>query len=365
MRLNFGGYRWIKQDGYGRFCLNMAKALIQAGHDMHPFEMDDLDKPAWYQRATGLDFSRATVMLCPPHMMHSIPGRNFSWTMHETETLPDGWADHINNKSQWLFTPTPSLIPVFEDAGVKIPIEVVPGGISPEECPILRPVQDRPFTFGCLADRGGRKGHQSVWTAFYKAFDFNNKNVRLLVKCRPGSLPHLDFSYSADSRLTVWKADVDDIADIYQQMDAFMFPTKFEGYGMPCREAAACGVPTVVTRYSGTADDCDEWAFPLEKFTKVESKMIGCGGLWAEPDVDELVWRMRDIYQHQDEYREKALVKAQWLRNNNTYAHAANKLVNAMAKYLGGKPSPEPEPSFVQNLTAPVLPDGHVKEMAQ
>lgn len=361
MRLNFGGYKHLWYDGYGRLCLGFEKALIRAGHNVYPFEIETLDKPAWFQRAQGLDFSHATVMLMPPHEMRAIPGRNFSFTMHESENLPEGWADHINNKSQWLLTPTPGLIPVFEDAGVKVPIEVVPGGIDPEECEIVRPSQDRPFTFGCLADRGGRKGHQLVWTAFYKAFDFDNHDVRLLTKCRPNSLKNLDFSYSTDPRLTIWKADVDNIADIYQQMDAFMFPTRFEGYGMPCREAAACGVPTFVTRYMGTADDCDEWAFPLEKFTLVESHMEGCGGKWANPDMDELIWRMQDIYEHQDDYRKQALVKAQWLRDNHTYAHAAKRLTDVLGKYLGDPNQSKAEAPTQKPIT--VSTNGHKKEV--
>ncbi len=215
----------------------------------------------------------------------------------------------------------------------------MPGGIDPVECPILLRNSDQPFAFGCLADRGTRKGHDLVYSAFYKAFDHNDRNVRLIMKCRPGSLPRLDFSYSSDPRLTVWRADVPNVADIFSQFDAFMFPSRCEGFGMPPREAAACGVPTVVTRFSGMADNCDDWAIPLEKFEMVESYMEGCGGLWASADEDELIWRMQDIYQHQDEYKARALKAAQWMRQNSTYAIAAQKLMDTLARNMGGLPA--------------------------
>lgn len=327
----------------------VAKASIYAGHNVYPFELRDLkEKPAWYLQRQGLNFSYMTIQLGPPNEFQHLPGRSISWSMHESMTLPDNWANMVNQCSQLLLVPSPWLIEVFEEGGVKLPIEVVPGGIDPAECPIVMRSADQPFAFGCLADRGNRKGHDLVYSAFYKAFDHKDRNVRLIMKCRPGSLPRLDFSYSSDPRLTVWRADVEHVSDIFSQFDAFMFPSRCEGFGMPPREAAACGVPTVVTRFSGTADDCDNWAVPLEKFNLVESYMEGCGGLWAMPDMDELVWRMQDIYQHQDEYKARALKAAQWQRENGTYAIAAQKLIDTVARHMGGLPAPTIEKAVVK-----------------
>ncbi len=361
MHLNLAGYGWIPVDGYGRLSLGMAQALLRAGHDVYPFEIRTLSNPAWFLNAQGLHFDHVTVQLCPPHEMRHLPGRSFGYTMHESMTLPRGWSDHINQKCQWLLVPSPWLVDLFADDGVEVPIEVVPGGIDPDECHIVtRSISHhRPYTFMCLGDRSGRKGDQLVWSAFYKAFDYGNKDVRLTIKCRPGSMPNLDFSYGRDERLTLWRADVEHIGDIYAQADAYMFPSHCEGFGMPCREAAACGLPTVVTRFSGMADDCDEWAIPLENFKLVESYMEGCGGKWAQSSLDELVWRMRDMYENQDKYRAFGLQAAQWMRDNATYAHAAHKMVAVLNKYLGGPP-PEREPEVpigkpVMNVAALTL----------
>lgn len=362
MRLNWFNYLFIPQDGYGRLGLQFVKALLRLGHEVHPWTVDAVAAPPWFQQAQGLDLSYASVMMMPPHEMLSVPGRNFAFTMHESLALPEGWAEAVNETSQWLLVPSPWLIPLFSEAGVRVPIEVVPGGIDPEECPIMFQNRHRPFTFGCLGDRGNRKGWDVVYTAFYKAFEHNNRDVRLLLKCRPASLPGLDFSYSSDPRFTIWKADVDNVSDIYTYMDAFMFPSRCEGFGMPPREASACGVPTVVTRYSGTADDCDHWAMPLEKFKMVESGMTGCGGLWAEPDIDEVVETMRWLYTHQDDAKLQALKSAKWLRDHATTTHAAEKLVRTLSAALGG---PVPE-----NVPAPVVkrPSNgrvHVEELAR
>jgi glycosyltransferase involved in cell wall biosynthesis len=341
MKLNWANHKFLPVDGYGRFGLGFVRALLRNGHDVYPFLSEELDSPAWYSQARGLDFSHVTVQLMPPHNFRHLSGRSVGFSMHESMTLPHGWADHVNQKCQWLLVPHSWLIEVFKDAGVKVPIYVVGAGIDPDECEIAVPNRHRPFTIGCLGDRGGRKGNRETYTAFYKAFAHTNKDVRLIVKCRPGSLPNLDFSYSSDSRLTIWREDVTHMSDVFAQLDVFMFPTKCEGYGMPPRESSACGVPTVVTRWSGTDDETDEWAFPLDNFKMVESKMENCGGLWAQPDMDELIHNMRWQYEHQDDAKAQALKHAQWLRDNRTYARAAVKLVDTVSQCLGARRLPE------------------------
>lgn len=341
MRLNWHNHKFLFQDGYGRLGLGFVRALLQAGHEVYPFTDEDFRMPAWYQMAQGLVFDKITIQLCPPHNMFVLPGRSVGFSMHESLRLPRGWAQMVNERCQWFLVPSPWLLDLYGEEGVEVPMAVVPGGVEVEECPILPRNRHRPFTFGALGDRGGRKGHDEVYFAFWKAFGAHNRDVRLLIKCRPGSMSRLDFSYSNDDRVTIWRADVDHVSDIYAQMDAFMFPSKCEGYGMPPREAATCGIPTVVQRFSGTADDCDEWAIPLEDFTMVESGMELSGGDWAQPSIDELVWRMRDIYDNQDAYKARALKAAQWMRDNATYAHAAQKLTAQLGKWLGVREEPK------------------------
>lgn len=343
MRLNWHNHRFIAVDGYGRLGLGYCKALQQAGHDVYPFLDSDFEMPAWYQMARGLMFDRVTVQLCPPHNMFHLPGRSVGFSMHESTGLPKGWTDHVNNKCEYLIVPTPWLIDLFADAGVTIPIAVVPGGIDPEECSVMGRNVHRPYTFICLADRGFRKGFDKVQTAFYKAFDFKNRDVRLIVKCRPGSLSNLDRSYSRDDRLTVWRADVESVSDVFAQADACINPTRCEGLGMWPREAAACGLPVVVTRWSGTAVDTDQWAIPIENYTIMPSGMDDCGGDWAEPDLDEVIEHMRWLYLNQDEAKEKGLAAARWMREHYTYAHAVDTLLATLRGWLGGPPPEQPK----------------------
>lgn len=344
MNLNFAGYKHISVDGYGRLCLGLERALLQGGHNIYPFEIQSLEeKPAWWLMAQGLDFGHVTVQLMPPHEMQHLPGRSVGMSMHESTRLPMGWGDHVNAKCEFLMVPAPWLVPVFQEAGVTVPIEVVPGGIDPDECTLMGQKRNRPYTFMALADRGGRKGHTLVYSAFYKAFSFRNRDVRLVLKCRPGSLPGLDFSYSNDPRVTVWKADVEKVGDVFAFADACINPNHCEGYGMWPREAAACGIRTVVTNWSGTKDETSKWAIPLNDYAIRECGMIDCDGDWAYPSEDELIHHMRWLYENQDQAKSDALKAAQWLRSNRTYAQAADRLVRVLSKWLGGPLAPPDE----------------------
>lgn len=338
MRLNMGGHAFFKYDGYGRLVSGTAQFLIRAGHEVYPFELRDLkEKPSWMLAAQQLTFDRLTLQFAPPSEFQHIPGRSACITMHESTWLPKGWSDHINGKNQLAIVPHQWLAEVLIDCGVKIPIEVLTFGIDPEECPLLGQRKHGAFTFLCLGDRGDRKGWDLAHAAFYKAFDHRNKDVRLIIKARPGSLDKLDSCYSNDERLTVWRADVPDLADIYAQCDAYICPTRCEGLGMTPREAAACGVPTVVTRWSGTDDETDKWAIPLDDFKLIDSRMQECGGLWAEPSLDELCEKMLWLYENRDEAKANALRGAQWLRANRTYAQTADNLIGVLQRHFGGQ----------------------------
>ena len=334
MRLNWANYRFLDIDGYGRLGLGNVKALIRAGHDVYPFLMDELDQPAWFHMARGLTFDHLTIQLMPPTSMRNLSGRCAGWSMHESTVLPKGWSDHINSKCQWLIVPSEWLVELFEEDGVKVPIAVVKGCIDPEECPVLPQAHNRPYTFMALADRYDRKGWGDVYSAFYKAFDHNNQDVRLILKCRPGSLASMDRSYSSDHRLIVWREDVKNVADVFARADAAINPTHCEGLGMWPREAAACGIPTAVTEWSGTDDETEQWAIPLKDYTMVDSS-LDSGGQWAYVSQDEIIETMRWLYSHQDEAKQKALAGAQWLRNNRTYAHGVKTLMKVIGEWTG------------------------------
>lgn len=306
--------------------------LLDGRFDVHPYLMEQLTWPGWMQNAAGLDHSRLTMFLCPPDWIKKpAPSRMILYCMHESSQLPEGWAEMCNTVER-LIVPCDWVKTVYKESGVTVPISVVHPGIDFNEVPILPPVRKgtRPFTFMTLGDRGIRKGWDLAYSAFYRAFR-KDDNVALIIKSNLNSnVPKIiQANYSSDSlmsKVRSWPERVDNIRDIFSQADCLVYPALGEGWGMFCREAAACGLPVIATNYSGMAVDLDQWAYPLNDWTLVPAPGDDLPGLWSHPNVDEIAERMRFIYEHQDEAREKGLQSARWLRQNATWEQSIQSL---------------------------------------
>ena len=87
----------------------------------------------------------------------------------------------------------------------------------------------------------------------------------------------------------------EDVAALYNSMNAFVLPTKGEGWGLPPLQAMSLGLPTAVTNWSGPADFLDPtYSFPIA-VTRVEeiprNSYYGYakGKSWAVPSIDDTV----------------------------------------------------------------------------
>jgi hypothetical protein len=137
-------------------------------------------------------------------------------------------------------------------------------------------------------------------------------------------------------KVAIWAEDVESMADVYAHADCFVFPSRGEGWGMPPREAACMGVPTIVTRWSGLEVGIDHWATrTLDTFTKSKAptQKDALKGQWVTADVDELVEHMRWCYEHRDEAWNKAAEGAAWLRENQSWELSAKALIDLMERY--------------------------------
>jgi len=338
VRINWINHRFYPHDGYGRYGVNMVRALIRLGVDVRPYVDTVLDMPADLQRLMGLDFTRLTFSLMPPHNMRDMVGRHWGYTMTEAWGMPDGWVDHLNNKCERVLVPRPWLVTMMREQGVNRPLHVIRGGVDPVEFPIIydRPA-DRPFTFLCIGpDRGERKGYDLVWRAFYEAFA--DTEAHLIIKTRAQNKMPIDNTRSRDDtakRVSLFAADVPSMADVYGLADCFVFPSRGEGEGMPPREAAAMGIPVIATAWSGLAEHIDRFAIPLREFKRVPAPTISdcITGEWVDPDLDELIAQMRWVYDHYSEAKANALKAARWLRDNETWAHSAQHLLELLEAY--------------------------------
>lgn len=98
MKLNWVGFRFIREDGYGRYGIHFIRALMRLGVQVTPIEARTFfDMPADLLPLTGVDTNVRSIFLMPPFTVKQPPPpHSWIYTMHEDSKLPDGWADKIN-----------------------------------------------------------------------------------------------------------------------------------------------------------------------------------------------------------------------------------------------------------------------------
>ncbi|CAH8389480.1 unnamed protein product [Eruca vesicaria subsp. sativa] len=98
-----------------------------------------------------------------------------------------------------------------------------------------------------------------------------------------------------------------DLPRLYRAADAFVLPTRGEGWGRPIVEAMAMSLPVIATNWSGPTEYLtEENGYPLvvEEMSEVKEGPFE-GHRWAEPSVDKLRVLMRRVVSNPDEAKVK------------------------------------------------------------
>ncbi|XP_010246940.1 PREDICTED: uncharacterized protein LOC104590100 [Nelumbo nucifera] len=98
-----------------------------------------------------------------------------------------------------------------------------------------------------------------------------------------------------------------DLPRVYMAADAFVLPSRGEGWGRPIVEAMAMSLPVITTNWSGPTEYLTEKnSYPLhvDRMSEVTEGPFK-GHLWAEPSVDKLRVLMRHVMNNPEEAREK------------------------------------------------------------
>jgi len=191
----------------------------------------------------------------------------------------------------------------------------------------------RPFRFVTHGTLTGRKAPLELIDCFLKAFPRREyPDVRLQLKTRMGmcgwaqdQLPTL-----TDPRIRIYNEGwtPQKLAQWLLQADAYVYPSKGEGFGLPPREAMATGLPTIFANHTGMTTLANEkynWPVPVEKL-----EQSPLGGNWRLCDWDYFIEAMRWVYHNREEAWEKAWRGSQWFIDNHGAAAAANDLIQIL-----------------------------------
>ena len=129
-----------------------------------------------------------------------------------------------------------------------------------------------------------------------------------------------------------------DMALLYNNYDAMIFPSRAEGMGLPLIEAIACGLPVISTYYSGHT----EYLSAIDnQFVKLDHQLqpISCpeflqhwkaGGQWAVASPDEIAKKLVFMRENYNTFQQHAITASQTIRDHFSWRHAAEQAVDSL-----------------------------------
>jgi glycosyltransferase involved in cell wall biosynthesis len=322
----------VQGTGYGEVTRALLQALPGAGvtpilaptraqldSELEPFEraFDHWGRWAFYYH-----------VITQPRALPSA--RRAAYSMWESTVVPAERIEELNAGAELVFVPCVQNAEAFVSCGLERPVGVLHHGVDPARFPVLERAQDcRPFTFGSFGDLSPRKGIDALVRAFRAEFgEHEDVALRLRSSKTPPDAEGLD-----DARIHVEHGICDHprLLEALRSMDAFVQPSRGEGFGLCGLEAAATGLPVIATDWSGPAEYVREvHGLPLRyQLQDAAGRRIGSSvfeGLWAEPDVDHLRELMRSLYEDRDAARERGRMAAQAVRERWTWERPAKQI---------------------------------------
>jgi glycosyltransferase involved in cell wall biosynthesis len=295
--------------GYDHVVLGVLRGLTESGVNVHRdfwglFRNDLIPEHLRPAEATRRP-DQPRLIVAPPHLLERFrpDARSAALTMWETDALPAAAVKALN-RCGLVIVPSRWGADCFRANGVGVPISAVPLGYDPA---VFRPApggHGGPCvlgTAGALDEGGLRKNVQLVIDLFRRAFP-TEPDVRLRVKVTPDSPP---VETHGDSRIEVIASVLSaaELADWYRSLTAYVNASAGEGFGLHLLEAMACGRPLISATFGGVSAFFDSTVGYEVGYRLIEARNAIYSGRWAEPEVDELVAGMREVYARPDEAR--------------------------------------------------------------
>lgn len=268
----------------------------------------------------------------------------------EVSGIPKDWVQCFNELDE-VWTTSDYAKKSFADSGVEVPIYVVREGIDPAYFhPDIAPFANPPeqsFKFLANFAWGRRKGADLLFEAFRKEFD-EDEDVCMMVKVLPSYSGHkikeeLKNVYDREGSAPVTVYDIElqkyELGRLYTMADAFLWPSRGEGFGLPPLEALACGVPVVATDHSSHTEFLKENGKARPGVLLIDGEVVPYdkgdsiyypGFDWFEPDLDHFRKQMREVYENHKKYKEEALETSKVMRKEWTWSKGAEKAVERL-----------------------------------
>ncbi|WP_242691260.1 DUF4214 domain-containing protein [Cytobacillus praedii] len=291
-----------------------------------------------------------------PDSWRRMPGLTIGFTYWETSKIPDHWISKCNEMDA-VFVSSEHNVQIMRQAGLTVPVFKIRPCLSPEILPFFTSQvphymhQLPSFRFLSIFTWIERKGYDLLLKAYFEEFS-SNEDVVLIIKTGAHNNQKIEELIAAESRkyndpgryyIDLSIRDEFEMEGLYNHSSAFVLPSRGEGIGYPMLEAGKRGLPVIATAWGGQLDFLNEknsYLIPYHLVpVKQQSHYHGYRGdqLWAEPSVENLKQRMRNIYADKIEAADKGNNLKSFIDQTFTYDQAAMDISFALNQLTGGR----------------------------
>lgn len=280
-------------------------------------------------------------------------GHNIQWVVFESTRIPEQILTVLYTSEQvWVPSEWGRSV-LIANGVVADKIRVIPEGVDSARFHThgRKPyTTDRPFRFLSVGKYELRKSQDEIIEAFAQVYA-NTPAIELIIKSnyfinhdqKFQALQAKVNSLKLENVRLLWgEMSSDEMAELYRSCDAFVLPSRAEGWGLPLIEAAASGLPIITTNYSGHTEflkmisssvlsvssimvpiDCPEYQ---TYYPDSQSDW----GLWCKPDVVSIANAMQTVCRDYNELFEIACVNSFIVRRTFTWQNSADLAIAAM-----------------------------------
>lgn len=254
------------------------------------------------------------------------------YTMWASGRVPPEQVAEINRAACMVYVPCHENVRFAEESGIEPPVRVLHHGVDGAQFPVLeRPRRPGdPFTFGSTSVFNFGKGIDVLVRAFLAEFG-PREPARLRLNHSHGVLA-VDIPDDPRIHYTNTFLDRQGLLQFFGGLDAYVLPTRGEGFSLTGLEAMATGLPLIATNWSGPAEYLDpDDSYPLRfHLGQAAGKWMHgqrMWGDWAEPDIDHLRELLRWLFEHRDEAAQAGLRAAARMRRDWTWERVARQVI--------------------------------------
>lgn len=319
--------------GYGRLGVKLAEALEARGVTV----FDDMPRGgAPIEGALGTPTGDRRSGLTGNACWVSVPTHADGWwssqtpsvfTMWEATVLPESFRETLHN-FETILVPSEQNLELFGRWHDNV--KLVPLGIDPAEWHLTERPEPGAFFDFLIGGSGERKGTDLAHRAFKAAFptipEFG-PIPRLILKNPKGET----FDPMGGQVIVIpGRLDAADEQALYASAHCYIQPSRGEGFGLQPLQAIAQGLPTILTNAHGHAGFAHLGYGLDSKLVPASYFIYGEAGKWWEPDFDQLVERMRWVYDNWGTAVEKAKRSAGEVAERWTWAQTAEAFAGAL-----------------------------------